>query len=101
MAKIYDLSSYLEEKKSTVKVGDREYEISDGFNDLLKIDSLAERRDEMQTHEFVSEFLRISLGEDAANELLSKNYPVKFYLKLMECIQETYESDDEKEGASK
>lgn len=99
MAKVYDLSSYLEEEKSTIKVGEKEYEISDGFNNLLKIDALAERKDDMSTGDFIKEFLTISLGTEATNELLSMNYPTKFYAKLMNSIQDSFEPDN-KEDAS-
>lgn len=94
MAKVYDLSSYLEETPSKIKVGEKEYEIRDGFNDLLKIDALAGRQDELGSTEFVKEFLRISLGDEAATELINKNYRTKAYVKIMECIQEVYSGDD-------
>lgn len=99
-AKVYDLSSYLEEKKSTIKLGDEVYEISDGFNDLLKIDALSNRRDEIDSTEFVQEFLKISLGEDAANKLISRNYRVQVYMEIMNCIEKVYSGneDDDKEG---
>ena len=93
-AKVYDLSSYLEEQPAKIKLGEKEYIIKDGFNDLLKIDALSNRRDELGSTEFVQEFLRISLGEDEANELISHNYRTKTYVKIMECIQETYGGDD-------
>ena len=101
-AKVFDLSSYLEEKPSTIKLGEDEFTISDGFNDLLKIDALSNRRDEMNTTEFVREFLKISLGEESANKLLEKNYKTSVYLKIMKCIQKVYSGDaeDDKEGAS-
>lgn len=99
-AKVFDLSSYLEEKKATIKIGNDEYVVSDGFNDLLKIDALSNRKDEMGTSEFVQEFLKIALGHDAGTELLSKNYPVRVYMKIMECIEQVYGGDEEQEGAS-
>lgn len=100
MAKVFDLSSYLEEKKATIKLGDEELVISDGFNDLLKIDALSKRRDEMDTTEFVKEFLKIALGDEVANKLISKNYSTKIYVKIMHCIEEVYSGDSEQEGAS-
>lgn len=100
MAKVYDLSSYLEEKKATIKLGDNVLEINDGFNDLLKIDALSGRRDELSTSEFVQEFLRIAVGEEKASELISKNYSTKVYVKIMNCIQEVYSGDEEQEGDS-
>lgn len=99
-AKVFDLSSYLEEKKATIKIGNDEYTVSDGFNDLLKIDALSNRKDEMGTSEFVQEFLKVALGHDAGTELLSKNYPVRVYMKIMECIEQVYGGDEEQEGAS-
>lgn len=98
-AKVFDLSNYLEEKKSLIKIGEEEFEVSDGFNDLLKIDALSNRRDELDTTEFVKEFLRISLGTEAANKLIERNYPVRMYTKIMNCIEEVY-SGDEQEDAS-
>lgn len=101
MAKVYDLSAYLEEKAATIRLGDEEFEISDGFNDLLKIDALSNRRDELETSEFVKEFLRIALGEEAAEKLFERNYKFKIYIKIMNCIEEVYSgNDDEQEGAS-
>ena len=100
-AKVYDLSSYLQEEKATIKIGEEVFQISDGFNDLLKIDALSNRKDELGTTEFVKEFLKIALGEEAGNRLVSRNYPVKIYMKIMNCIQEVYGNDDEEqEGAS-
>lgn len=100
-AKVYDLSSYLQEEKATIKIGEEVFQISDGFNDLLKIDALSNRRDELGTTEFVKEFLKIALGEEAGNKLLERNYSVKIYMKIMSCIQEVYgNGDEEQEGAS-
>ena len=101
-AKVYDLSSYLQEEKSTIKIGEEVFQISDGFNDLLKIDALSNRKDELGTTEFVKEFLKIALGEEAGNRLLARNYSVKIYMKIMNCIQEVYGNgdDEEQEGAS-
>ena len=82
-ANVYDLSAYLEEKNATIKLGEDEYEISDGFNDLLKIDALANRRDEMSNAEFVHEFLTVSLGKEAAEKLINKNYKTKIYMKII------------------
>lgn len=100
MSKVYDLSSYLEEKAATIKLGDEEFEISDGFNDMLKIDALSNRREEMGSTEFVQEFLRIALGEDAANRLIEKNYRTKVYVEIMNCINDAYAGGSEQEGAS-
>lgn len=101
MAKVYDLSSYLEEEKSVIKFGDEEFEISDGFNDFLKIDALSNRKGEMDTPEFVQEFLRIALGREKANELFARNYKIKVYIKIMNCIEEVYSgSSDDEEDAS-
>ena len=101
MAKVYDLSSYLEEEKAVIKFGDEEYEVSDGFNDLLKIDALTNRKEEMETTDFVREFLKISLGKEKAEELISRNYRTKVYIKIMECIEDVYSGNSEEmEGAS-
>lgn len=99
-AKVFDLSSYLEEKQATIKLGTEEFAISDGFNDLLKIDALSKRRNEMDTTEFVKEFLKIALGDDVAEKLIAKNYKTNVYLKIMNCIEEVYSGDDEQEGVS-
>lgn len=100
-AKVYDLSAYLEEKAATIKLGEDEYEISDGFNDLLKIDALANRRGEMNNAEFVKEFLTVSLGKEAADNLIAKNYKIKVYMKIIESIQNSLTGgEEEQEGAS-
>ena len=65
MSKVYDLSGYLEEKRAKIVIGVHEFEIRDGFNDLLKIDALTSKREELGSTEFVKEFLNISLGEEA------------------------------------
>lgn len=101
MSKVYDLSSYLEEKSATIKLGDEEFTISDGFNDMLKIDALSNRKGEMSSTEFVHEFLKIALGEESANRLIQRNYRTKVYVEIMNCINDAYSSDDsEQEGAS-
>ena len=79
-AKVYDLSAYLEEKPATIKLGDEEFTISDGFNDLLKIDALTERKDELSSTEFVQEFLKIALGEENATKLIERNYKTSIYI---------------------
>ena len=89
-AKVYDLSAYLEEKPATIKLGDEEITISDGFNDLLKIDALTERKDELSSTEFVQEFLKIALGEENATKLIERNYKTSIYIKIMNCIEEVY-----------
>ena len=102
-AKVYDLSAYLEEKPATIKLGEEEYEISDGFNDLLKIDALSNRKDEMSSTDFVQEFLKIALGEEVATELIARNYKTKIYIRIMNCIEEVYSGiseDEDQEGAS-
>lgn len=99
-AKVFDLSSYLEEKKSVIKLGNEEYEVSDGFNDLLKIDALSNRREELDGTEFVQEFMKIALGEEAATKLIERNYKFKVYVKIMECIEQVYGNSDEQEGVS-
>lgn len=102
MPKVFDLSSYLEEEKAVIKFGEEEFEISDGFNDLLKVDALASRREEMDTTEFIREFLKISLGPEVAEELIKRNYKTKVYIKIMNCIEEVYSgiTDEEQEGVS-
>lgn len=100
MAKVFDLSSYLEEKKAVIKLGEEEIEVRDGFNDLLKIDALSNRREELGTAEFVQEFLKISLGDEKATKLFDKNYPIRIYIEIMNCIQAVYSGDDDQEGAS-
>ena len=100
MSKVYDLSSYLEEKPATIKLGDEEFTISDGFNDMLKIDALSNRKDDMSSTEFVQEFLKVALGEEAATRLIERNYRTNVYLEIMNCINDAYSSDSEQEGAS-
>lgn len=102
MSKVFDLSEYLEEKKSKIVIGDLEVEVKDGFNDLLKIDALTSKKDELGSTEFVQEFLRIALGEEQANKLIGLNLPVAAYVKIMNCIQEVYsgavEGDENKQA---
>ena len=98
-AKVYNLSEYLEEKKSTIKLGDEVYEINDGFDTLLKIDSLASKKDEMETGEFVKEFLSLALGKENAEKLIEKNYGIKIYTRIMNCIEDSFTDDDSKEDA--
>lgn len=100
MSKVYDLSSYLEEKPATIKLGDEEFTISDGFNDMLKIDALSNRKDEMSSTEFVQEFLKIALGEESATTLIERNYRTNVYLEIMNCINDAYSDGSEQEGAS-
>ena len=99
-AKVYDLSSYLNEEKSKINLGGEIYEISDGFNDLLKLDALSNRKEELGITEFVKEFLRIALGQEAAEKLLSRNYRTKVYMEIIHCIEKVYDGDEEQEGAS-
>lgn len=100
LGKVFDLSAYLEEKPATIKLGNEEFTISDGFNDLLKIDALSNRKEELSSAEFVQEFLKIALGEEVATMLINRNYKTKVYVKIMSCIEEVYGGSDEQEGAS-
>lgn len=97
MKKVFDLSSYLQEEKATIKLGNDTYEINDGFNDMLKVDALSSRKDELSTTDFVKEFLKVTLGEEAALGLIGKNYPTKVYIKIMNCIQEAYSGDSDED----
>lgn len=98
MSKVFDLSEYLEEKKSKIVIGEQEFEVKDGFNDLLKIDALTSKREDMGSTEFVQEFLSIALGKEQADNLIGLNLPIAAYMKIMNCIQEVYsgsiESDE-------
>ena len=100
MSKVYDLSSYLQEEKAKIKLGEEEFEINDGFNDMLKVDALSNRQNDMSITEFVVEFLKITLGEDVAKVLLERNYKSKVYLKIMEKIQEAYSDNPDDNGES-
>lgn len=100
MSKVYDLSEYLEEKKAKIVIGIHEFEIRDGFNDLLKIDALTSKREELGSTEFVKEFLNISLGEEATKTLIDMNLSTAAYVKIMNCVQDVYSgsiSDENKE----
>lgn len=99
-AKVYDLSSYLNEEPSKIKFGEDEFEINEGFNDLLKIDALSNRKEELDTTEFVKEFLRISLGDEVAENLINRNYKVKVYVKIMNCIEDVYSGMTDEESSS-
>lgn len=99
-AKVYDLSAYLEEKKSTIKLGEDEYEISDGFNDLLKIDALSAQREEMGNMEFVKKFLAIALGEENAAKLIAKNYKSHVYMKIMDSVQDAISGDSQEDASN-
>lgn len=90
MSKVFDLSEYLEEKKSKIVVGEQEFEVKDGFNDLLKIDALTSKKDDLGSTEFVQEFLSIALGREQAGILIDLNLPIAAYMKIMNCIQEVY-----------
>ena len=98
-AKVYDLSAYLEEQPAKIKLGADEFVVNDGFNDLLKLDALSNRKDELSSTEFVKEFLKVALGEAVAEKLMARNYKIKVYLKIMNCIEDVIGGDD-KEGVS-
>lgn len=100
MAKVFDLSSYLQEEAAVIKLGNETYTISDGFNDLLRIDALSKRKEGMAETDFVQEFLKIALGEEAATKLIERNYKVKVYVEIMNCINDVYSGSEDKEGAS-
>lgn len=100
MSKVFDLSEYLEEKKSKIVIGEQEFEVKDGFNDLLKVDALTSKRDDMGSTEFVQEFLNIALGKEQAGILIAMNLPVAAYMKIMNCIQEVYSGSIEGDANS-
>ena len=100
MSKVFDLSEYLEEKKSKIVIGEQEFEVKEGFNDLLKIDALTSKKDDMGSTEFVQEFLNVALGKEQAGILIDMNLPVAAYMKIMNCIQEVYSGSIEGDAKS-
>lgn len=100
MAKIFNLSEYLSDEKDKIVIGDHEYEIENGFNALLKIDALSENRENMGELEYVSEFMRLSLGEENANDIIAKNYSIKMYMGVVKAIQKSFSNEDENEKES-
>lgn len=101
MAKIYDLSQYLSSDQPKIKLEGKEYLVNDGFNDILKLDALLGRKEEMSDIAFFKEFLSISLGEEAATELMAKNYRMRVYKRIMSIVQEVYAGDgDDQEDVS-
>ena len=65
-----------------------------------KIDALSSQKDTLETTDFVKEFLIITLGAEAAEELIAKNYKIGVYVKIMNCIEEVYSGDAEKEEST-
>lgn len=87
MAKVFDLSDLLDSKKSVAKLGDIEYEISNAFDDILKLDELSEKKREMSTRAFITEFLTIAFGKAATKEILSKGYTMKIIMGLIDTVE--------------
>ena len=99
MAKNYDLTSQLESKKSTITIGKKKYEITNGFIDYFKMDELREVKDTMSIRGFITEFFNIAVGEKAAHEVLSAIYSKDMSLAISVAIQgsmdeEAVEKDD-------
>lgn len=101
MKKVFDLSGYLNEEKSTIVIGEDTFEINDGFNDMLKIDALTKGYEGTPDAEFVRGFLSIALGDEASDKIIKMNLPTAAYMKIMDCIQQTYSDTDEKEEPSR
>lgn len=97
MGKVYNLSEYIEATPTKITVRDRTFEITDGFNDLLKMQALNAKRDDMDQKEFMQQFLSIAVGDGSAVWLLEQNFPIKFYMELMEVIQKSMAGDDDDE----
>ena len=77
------------------KIGDDEYLIDDGFNTLISIDSLNDKRDKMPLKDYIKKFFNISLGESQAECILSKNYKTSLYMKIIESISDSFISDSQ------
>ena len=99
MAKVFDLSEMLNEKKSTIKVGDEEFEINDSFATILKLDEIgkAEIKEDLSSVEYIRSFLDVALGEEATEKLVNMDMPVKFYKKVLESIQEVLSGSAEED----
>jgi hypothetical protein len=89
MAKIYDLTSMLESTKSSIKIGEKNYEITNAFSDILKLEGLSHKKDTMTTEEFMMEFFTIAFGADNAKEILNAGYSKDMVMKFIDCIQES------------
>ena len=87
MAKVFDLSDLLDSKRSIAKLGDIEYEISNAFDDILKLDELSEKKSEMTTREFMVEFLTIAFGKAATKDILSKGYTMRIIMSLINTVE--------------
>lgn len=96
MKKVFDLSSYLTEEKAVIKIGEDNFAINDGFNDMLKIDALTRSNsDAVPDAEFIGEFLTIALGEESAKRVVELNLPVRAYMDIMGCIQASFTGEME------
>lgn len=95
--KVYDLTEDLSSEAAVIKVGEKEYEINTGFKSVMELDKAFKKgQDDVA---FVKEFLSISLGKKATEELIALDKPMKFYKKIIDVIGEEIKgSDDEESG---
>lgn len=97
--RVYDLTEELSSEKSTIKVNDKEYEISDGFKTVMELDKLF--KEDTADSTFVEKFLTITLGKVAAKELLALNLKMSSYKRIIKIIgDEIQGSDDESESGN-
>lgn len=91
-ANVFDLSDLLEEKPSTIVIGDKTFIINDRFSDILAIDALMkgeEGKPAVSDIAFVSDFMKIAFGENAAAVLMGYNFPLKAYKRIIEAVKST------------
>ena len=97
--KVYDLTEDLSAENPVIKFGDKEYEISTGFKTVMELDKVF--KEDNADIEFVSKFLTIALGQQAATELLELNLSMKTYKKIIKIIgDEIKGSDDESDSGT-
>lgn len=93
-AKVIDLTDKLSSEKSAIKIGEKEYEINDGFSTILEVDKLFKRTDISQTEQ-IEKFFEVIFGKACAKELLSKNYKISAYKEILSACLDLIKGDDD------
>lgn len=94
MAKIINISDKLDNTKSKIVIGDKEYEVNDSLETMLKMEEIIA---EMGSIEKCEKAIEIALGKNAVKEINIRKYSFKNFkviiASILAAIQDTEDVD--------
>jgi hypothetical protein len=98
--KVIDLSGMLISEKTQIKIGEKNYEVTNSFSDILRLDDLNIKRETMSTRDFIMEFFEIAFGKKASKEIMEAGYTQELIMAIIEAIQKAISDESITDGDS-